>query len=84
MDTKICKVCGKELPYENFHFTFRSPDQRAHTCKACRAKHNQEVNKSKGGGGNSKLAAITPREMIEELRFRGYTGTLEYTKIIRL
>lgn len=35
-------------------------------------------------GGNPALTAFTPRELIEELRFRGYKGKLEYTKTITL
>ena len=38
----------------------------------------------KKGGGNPNLADFTPRELIEELRTRGYKGTLEFTKTITL
>lgn len=40
--------------------------------------------KGQDGGGNPALADFTPRELIEELRARGYKGTLEYTKTIIL
>lgn len=36
------------------------------------------------GGGNPLLAQFKPRELIEELRYRGYKGTLEYTHKITL
>lgn len=36
------------------------------------------------GGGNPELAKFQPRELIEELRARGYTGTLKITKEINL
>lgn len=40
--------------------------------------------KNAQGGGNPMLADFTPRELIEELRARGYKGTLEFTKTITL
>lgn len=36
------------------------------------------------GGGNAELGKYTPRELIEELKARGYKGHLEYTKTIIL
>lgn len=38
----------------------------------------------KGGGDNPELAKFKSRELIEELRFRGYCGTLTITKEIKL
>lgn len=36
------------------------------------------------GGGNSELARFTPRELIDELRARGYKGKLYVTREIEL
>lgn len=41
------------------------------------------------GGSDGKrarhpLAAFSPRQLIDELRRRGYTGELKYTNIIKL
>lgn len=40
-------------------------------CRACKAKT---------GDGNPELARFTPRQLIDELRCRGYHGTLEYVQ----
>jgi hypothetical protein len=42
------------------------------------------VKGSPRGGGNAELGKYTPRELIEELKARGYKGHLEYTKTIIL
>lgn len=62
--TKKCKVCGKTLPLSEFAKKgtgFRS------ICKGCLRKDN---------GTSEKFAQFTSRELIEELKYRGYKGTL--------
>lgn len=71
LSTKICSCCGNELPITAFSKHGKSRDGYSHVCRACKAKT---------GNGNPELAKFTPRELIEELRARGYHGTLEYVQ----
>lgn len=93
METKICKCCGRELPIEDFSRNHFGPTS---VCKDCnhnnrskarmnyvaRKKANepsieQQVEQAK----NMRLEEFTPRELILELKRRGYTGKLTYTQI---
>ena len=63
-------------------------------CKECQIETNRMSAKLKmqrlkapqlgGGKANPELAAFTPRQLIEELKARGYTGELKYTQTIKL
>lgn len=83
---KQCDTCGRTLTLDNFRVVHLAKDGHASTCKEC--AHQKKINKKEHkiikGGGNPNLANFTPRELIEELRARGYKGTLEYTKTITL
>lgn len=71
ISTKVCTCCGNELPVTAFNKHGRSKDGYEAICRACKAKVKD---------GNSELSKFTPRELIEELRVRGYHGTLEYVQ----
>ena len=71
VSTKVCACCGNELPITAFNRHGRSKDGYSSVCRACKAKI---------GDGNPELVKFTPRELIEELRVRGYHGTLEYVQ----
>ena len=89
MEKKTCKVCGRELPISEFQRNHLSRDGYTDTCKRCRiAKYKETRSKDKDdcltpphkNGGNPDLAPFTPRELIEELKARGYTGKLSIVR----
>lgn len=85
METKVCKVCGQELPLSEFRKSPLVPNGIA-TCKKC---VNEKIKKTKLfkktiGSTNSELAKFTPRELMEELKARGYKGKLYVTRTIEL
>lgn len=57
--TKVCKVCGNELPLDCFNRHGRSSDGYASVCKA--------YAKKQGGTTNAELAKFTPRELLLNL-----------------
>lgn len=85
METKVCKVCGQELPLSEFRKSPFTTNGIA-TCNKC---VNDKIKKTKlfketTGPTNSELAKFTPRELIKELRSRGYKGKLYVTRTIEL
>lgn len=69
--TKVCACCGNELPIEAFNKHGRSKDGYEAICRACKTKIK---------GSNPELLKFTPRELMDELRARGYHGQLEYVQ----
>ncbi|WP_297434873.1 hypothetical protein [uncultured Alistipes sp.] len=85
---KTCKECGRLLTLDHFRLTPLSADGHANICKDC-AKQKRQQKKDEfalmpSGGGNPELAKFTPRELIEELRSRGYSGKLTITREIQV
>lgn len=84
METKRCAGCGKELPVSEFGRNKRNTDGLQSYCRQCTndkqrqsyqsRKTNKKMNKVYS---NPDLAKFTPRQLIEELRGRGYQGTLQ-------
>lgn len=87
METKICRICGEEKPITDFPRNYLFKDGYNTLCKCCanaRQRANYHAQKKMPNGANPALADFTPRELIEELRARGYKETLEFTKTIKL
>ena len=68
--SKVCACCGKELPISKFKRHGRANDGYRRVCNDCKAKVNS----------NPKLTDITSKELIDELRVRGYRDTIVYSK----
>jgi hypothetical protein len=92
METKICKKCGKELPIDKFYKNKLQKDGFGYYCKDCANAYKSSKKANADGGGskltkvftNPDLAKFKPRELIEELKARGYKGTLTYEQVIIL
>lgn len=94
METKICKRCGRELPITEYSTgkAHGTPFVRS-VCKSCmkdimlesranRKKkkeltHAEELEQARC----MRIKDFTPRELIEELARRGYTGKLQFTEV---
>ena len=82
--TKTCSKCGRELPLENFSKCASNSDGLQRQCKEC---HRESVRnayykrKEKSFGitppnkvfSNPELAKFQPRDLLVELKARGYT-----------
>ena len=68
-DYKICSCCGKKLPITEFK---KYAAGYRKICISCERKE---------AGISEKFKDFTSRELIEELRNRGYKGKLTYVKI---
>lgn len=85
---KECTKCHRTLPESEFYKKSGSPDGLQYVCKDC-LKEYQHKRNSMGGGtnrvfSNPDLARFTPRQLMEELRARGYTGELKYVQVIKI
>lgn len=67
-ETRMCKSCGRTLPLNMFK-AYKG-GKHSTICNSC-------ANASKGI--SDKFKDITSRELIIELRNRGYVGELHYT-----
>lgn len=68
-ETRKCSVCGEVLPLDMFT---KHGKGRKKVCITCSRKQS---------GKSEALAQFTPRELIDELKARGYKGKLTYTVV---
>lgn len=77
--TKKCTKCGLELPLSEFVRSAKTKDGYQHVCKKCRADKRY-----KAQGRDARLADFTPRDLMRELKMRGYEGTILFVQRINL
>lgn len=87
--TKVCKVCGKELPLDSFPKQVKSKDGHMNMCRDCfSAKHaHQKAEPAARAAAKAPddeeldkiLAAVPAKTLIAELHRRGWKGTLTFT-----
>lgn len=93
-ETQVCKCCGRELPVEEFRFIGTGEHRnRLRTCNACCGKKSSATRKGKKvnelddlrrqlqEARTLRLRDFQPRELMIELKHRGYEGTLTYTEV---
>ena len=87
-ETKKCKVWGRVLPVSEFGKHGKSKDGYRSVCRSCDGGHEKKsacavigtVIKRSIEGGVPALKGINAKDLIEELRYRGYKGKLVYTR----
>src|SRR5690606_6491947 len=89
-ETKVCKCCGRTLDISNFKATRWGG--KVSVCTECATKKLRENKQKKLDEQKQKvedmraearqlcLADFTPRELMEELKRRGYEGHLTYVE----
>lgn len=88
-ETKVCRCCGRELPISSFK---NGRWGVVSVCLDCDKKHRAEKRKARLDEQKQKvedvraenrqlcLADFTPRELMEELKRRGYDGKITYVE----
>ena len=73
METKKCPRCGRVLPISEFNKRAKSPDGLQPYCREYKREIYQESHLSKEKLlSNNPLSGYTPRELLAELKRRGY------------
>lgn len=89
VENKRCECCGKVLPLNKFLVSnkgnvFKICRDCATAKKVASYKHNRNAKKQEEQERQTELSKFTPRELIAELRLRGYSGELKFTNVIKL
>lgn len=87
-ETKICKCCGRELPLSKYA---KNAFGMFSICNDCATKKKNETRRKNKQVRNieqelsdakkMRLADFTPRDLMEELNRRGYTGKLKFVQV---
>ena len=77
IDTKKCCKCGEVKPTTEFYKNIKSADGYDTYCKECRRSLGREfyakkISQKRIGETNNALSKYTPRDLLTELKRRGY------------
>ena len=90
MEKKVCKYCGRELSLDHFK---RGRYGYVSVCIDCYKKHRAEKRQARIDEQKKKeddlraekrnlcLSDFTPRELMQELKRRGYEFEMTYTEV---
>lgn len=91
MEKKTCSVCGQELPIESFT---RNGLGYTSVCSECANKKKREswqkrkerktLEKELANAKALRLEDFTPRELMQELKRRGYEFEMTYTEVHKI
>ena len=85
METKQCPKCGRELPASEFNKCKSNPDGLQSYCRECQHESQRKAYKKYSAvRQDNPLSAYTPRELMLELKKRGYKGKLHFVQEIDL
>lgn len=82
--TKVCPKCGRELPTSEFNKSSKNKDGLQSWCRECQREAQKRVPKIKDVRSDNPLSAYTPRQLMAELKRRGYDGELTFVQKIKL
>lgn len=81
METKRCYKCGRTLPVTEFHKNRSTKDGLQNMCKDCIKERDAErASKAAEKMKTLRLFQFTPREIMEELKRRGYYGIVSFDR----
>lgn len=89
--TKVCKICNEEKDINLFTYNNRSKDMHTNICIDCSKKKKNENRVPIIRKSNDELSDYKPRalidslrDIVEELRNRGYVVDVSYSYKIKL
>lgn len=84
MDTKFkkCKLCGRTLPVSEFGSNKRAKDGLDSRCNECVQNHAGIP--QPGIKATFKISDFSDEMLFAELRRRGFTGELRYSKVVNV
>lgn len=87
-ETKVCKCCGETKPISAFYKNAWGVTNYCTECHNKRAAEGRENKKKLMQAAKDlesaralRLEDFTPRELMAELKRRGYEGTLKFTRV---